>query len=55
MDVLYPKLNANGVLIIDDYGCYEGARNAIEDYFKKVGKRPLLQRIDAAGRCGVKI
>jgi O-methyltransferase len=55
MDVLYPKLNANGVLIIDDYGHFEGARNAIEDYFKKAGKRPLLQRVDYTGRCGVKI
>jgi O-methyltransferase len=54
MEVLYPQLSANGVLIIDDYGHFDGARNAVEDYFEKVGRRPLLQRVDYTGRCGIK-
>lgn len=55
MEALYPQLNLGGVLIIDDYGHYDGARNAVEDYFKQAGNRPLLQRIDYTGRCGIKI
>lgn len=55
MEILYPKLNTDGVLIIDDYGHYDGARNAVEDYFKRAGRRPLLQRTDYTGRCGIKI
>ena len=31
---LYPLLAPGGVLIIDDYGHWEGARRAVEEYFK---------------------
>lgn len=33
LEVLYPRLSAGGVLIIDDYGHYTGARKAVDDYF----------------------
>jgi hypothetical protein len=42
------------VLIVDDYGHYEGARRAVEEYFATHGGRPLLSRIDYTGRLGVK-
>lgn len=49
---LYPRLCDGGVLIIDDYGHWEGARRAVDEYF---GDRPLLlNRIDYTGRVAVK-
>jgi O-methyltransferase len=51
---LYPRLSPGGVLILDDYGHYEGARRAVDEYFEHAGGRPLLTRIDYTGRVGVK-
>lgn len=54
MEQLYPRLSPGGVLIVDDYGHYEGARRAVDQYFDAYGERPLLSRIDYTGRVGVK-
>ena len=51
---LYPRLAAGGVLIVDDYGHWEGARRAVDEYFAAEGPAPLLQRIDYTGRMAVK-
>jgi O-methyltransferase len=51
---LYPRLVPGGVLIIDDYGHYEGARKAVDEYFDEHGGRPLLARVDYTGRMAVK-
>ena len=51
---LYPRLAPGGVLIIDDYGHWEGARRAVEEYFAEQGGRPLLHRVDYAARMGIK-
>jgi O-methyltransferase len=52
---LYPRLSAGGVLIIDDYGFWRGARQATDEYFRESGGRILLNRVDNTGRIGVKI
>ncbi|MCK5737211.1 MAG: class I SAM-dependent methyltransferase [Spirochaetaceae bacterium] len=52
--VLYPRLSPGGVLIIDDYGHFTGARKAVDDYFKKRGENILLHRSDYTGRVLVK-
>jgi O-methyltransferase len=51
---LYPRLSAGGVLIIDDYGHWSGARQAVDEYFATLSPRPLLLRIDYTGRCCIK-
>jgi O-methyltransferase len=51
---LYPLLSDGGVLIIDDYGHWEGCRRAVDEYFAE-RRAPLLTRIDYAGRVGVKV
>lgn len=51
---LYPRLSPQGVLIIDDYGYWAGARKAVDEYFEEHPPRPLLFRIDATGRICVK-
>lgn len=53
--LLYPLLVSGGVLIIDDYGHFEGARRAVDEYFSPAsGRHILLNRIDYTGRIGVK-
>lgn len=52
---LYPRLSVGGVLIIDDYGHWEGARKAVDQYFAEKKLKFLLNRIDYTGRIGVKL
>ena len=54
MEHLYPRLTAGGVLIVDDYGHWEGARRAVDEYFAEHGPAPLLHRTDYTGRVAVK-
>ena len=51
---LYPRLAKNGVLIIDDYGHWAGARAAVDEYFAESNLHPLLNRIDSTGRICIK-
>jgi hypothetical protein len=51
---LYPALNPGGVLIIDDYGHWDGARRAVDEYFAQDAAPLLLNRIDYSGRVAVK-
>jgi O-methyltransferase len=50
---LYPLLSRQGVLILDDYGHWQGARKAVDEYFA-AGEKLLLNRIDYTGRIAVK-
>ncbi|WPU93553.1 TylF/MycF/NovP-related O-methyltransferase [Mucilaginibacter sabulilitoris] len=51
---LYPLLVPGGVIIIDDYGHWEGARKAVDEYIAENKLPLLLNRIDYTGRIGVK-
>lgn len=51
---LYPRLCDHGVLILDDYGHWQGARQAVDEYFATQKLRPLLHRMDYTGRMTVK-
>jgi hypothetical protein len=51
---LYPRLSSHGVLIIDDYGHWQGARQAVDEYFAKQKLRPFLNRLDYTGRLVIK-
>lgn len=54
LEHLYPRLSKSGILIIDDYGHFLGARKAVDEYLKKVAAPPLLTRVDYAGRIAIK-
>ena len=54
LEVLYPRLSPGGILIIDDYGYWVGARKAVDEYFES-RPRPFLQYVDQTGRVGVKL
>jgi O-methyltransferase len=47
---LFPRLAKNGILIIDDYGAWAGARKAVDEYFAAHDVKPFLARIDNTGR-----
>jgi hypothetical protein len=51
---LYPRIAPGGVLIVDDYGYWRGARKATDEYLASLPGRPLLHRIDYTGRICVK-
>jgi hypothetical protein len=51
---LYPRLSPGGVLIVDDYGYWQGSRRAVDEYFRSQGRPVLLNRIDSTARVAVK-
>jgi O-methyltransferase len=51
---LFPRLERGGVVIIDDYGHWRGARRAVDEYFATSDVKVLLNRIDYTGRIGVR-
>ncbi len=53
LETLYPLLVEKGVLIIDDYGHFDGARKAVDEYFEN--RTVFLNRIDYTGRIGIKL
>lgn len=54
MKHLYPLLVKGGVLALDDYGYWQGARMAVDKYFEETGCPILLNKVDFSGRIGVK-
>lgn len=51
---LWPKVTEGGILIIDDYGHWAGAKKAVDQYFAEQCLHPFLHRIDYTGRLVVK-
>ncbi|MDO8788272.1 MAG: TylF/MycF/NovP-related O-methyltransferase [Sulfuritalea sp.] len=54
LDHLYPRLVSGGILIIDDYGAFAGAKQAVDEYFASQKINTFLHRIDTTGRLLVK-
>jgi hypothetical protein len=52
---LYPRLATKGVLIIDDYGHWAGARRAVDEYLAANDISLLLNRLDYTGRIALKV
>jgi O-methyltransferase len=51
---LYDRLEPGGVLLIDDYGHWQGARQAVDEYFAARPEPTYLMRIDNTGRLVLK-
>jgi hypothetical protein len=51
---LYPRLSCGGALIIDDYGHWQGARAAVDEFFAHQPAPVYLHRIDYTGRIAIK-
>jgi O-methyltransferase len=52
---LFPRLVSGGVLLLDDYGHWEGQRTAVDEYLAQNKIPLLLNRLDYAGRIGIKL
>jgi O-methyltransferase len=52
---LWPRLIPGGVIIVDDYGHWDGVRIAIDEYVAEHKIKLLLNRLDYSGRIGVKL
>lgn len=50
---LYSRLVSGGVLLIDDYGYWQGSRQAVDEFLEETGEQLLLLRMDE-GRIAVK-
>jgi O-methyltransferase len=55
LEHLYPRLAHHGVLLIDDYGHWQGARTAVDEYVAKLSAPLFLQRVDYTGRVAIKL
>lgn len=53
LEVLWPRLESGGILMVDDYGHWGGARKAVDEFFASRG-RPFLHYIDYTGRLAIK-
>ncbi|MFB8218963.1 TylF/MycF/NovP-related O-methyltransferase [Streptomyces anulatus] len=53
LEHLYDRLVPGGVLLIDDYGYWQGSRQAVDEFLDKTGEQLLLLRMDE-GRIAVK-
>jgi O-methyltransferase len=51
---LYPTLSSGGILIIDDYGFYQGSRKATDQYIAENNLKVFLNRVDDNVRLVVK-
>ncbi len=51
---LFPLLSPQGVLIVDDYGHWQGCKKAVDEYFGENKITIFLNRIDYTGRLAIK-
>jgi O-methyltransferase len=50
---LVPRMPKGAIVIVDDYGHWQGSRQAVEEFFAMRGRRPFLHRLDDAARLWV--
>ena len=51
---LFPRVSPKGVIIIDDYGHFSGAREAVHEFFGSRKMSPFLHRLDYTARLIIK-
>ena len=54
LETLFPRLVPGGILIIDDYGDWSGARKAVDEYMAKHSIPIFLSRLDDSARLAIK-
>ena len=52
---LFPRLSPGGVLIIDDYGYWQGARKAVDEYIRENDLKLMLHKVDHSSRIAIKV
>jgi len=46
LENLYDKVVIGGVIIVDDYGCYEGCKKAVDEFLFQNNIKPFLIKVD---------
>jgi O-methyltransferase len=54
MEFLFPRLSKGGVLIVDDYGTWTGARKAVDEYLVQTNESLFIARGEGGVGYGVK-
>jgi hypothetical protein len=54
LDTLYDKVSDHGVIQLDDFGFWKGARKAVEEFFAERRISPRLLKLDHSGRQFIK-
>ena len=54
IEEFYPRVRKYGVVIIDDYGYWEGCRRAVDEYIAKLPEPVLLSHVDSSCRYWIK-
>lgn len=54
LEHLFPNLAAQGVMIIDDYGHWQGSKQAVDEYFADAQPPIFLHRVDYTARLMIK-
>lgn len=52
---LYGRVATGGAVMVDDYGHFEGARRAVDEFVEKISPKPVMLRADYAGRILLKL
>jgi O-methyltransferase len=51
---LFPRVSPNGIVILDDYGHWQGVRRAVDEYLQGCPSHYLMHRLDYTGRLLIK-
>jgi hypothetical protein len=54
LEHLYHSVVKGGVIVIDDYGHWEGCRRAVDEFLEELPEPILLHHVDYTARCWVK-
>ena len=54
LEHLYDRVVKGGIVILDDYGAYEGCRKATDEYLARIGIKPYLSPVDSDCRYFIK-
>ncbi len=54
LETLYDRLVVGGILIVDDYGHWQGSRKAVDEFVAKRGLNLFFNRMDYTGRIAIK-
>ncbi len=55
LENLYPKVVQGGVVVVDDYGHWQGCRRAVDEYLERLGEPVLMHHVDYTCRCWVRV
>ncbi len=54
LEHLYPRVSPGGIIVVDDYGHWAGARKAVDEFLSSLPNAPVMHRIDYTCRVFVK-